>query len=693
MTDIIKKILSKREKDLNANTSSYLLKNSINYQPINYDNLFYQFENNLSEENKNCEEINNDYNYEEFKKDFNKKLNKEIEIDQANEEENSQNEIQDDEIPLATLNYISICQCCKNKFDKEKCLPYLLKCGHFFCLDCIKQYFIDETGVVCPSDGLVAQSIDELKFLKNLVSNPKKTLNKLMKKKNTAEKMNCLLLENESNCNIENNDNNDNNYNIEKLSKSNNIYSYKSNYCPIHETQRLSHIVNDTNEVICVHCAFERLKAHPNIQIKEIKEKYVEYNDIIENIIINIQKNIDLINNTMEMINKNKENEIKKLNHFYNNILKYIEAQKKEKIQQIENISNENLHDLDQKLLIFNEIIEQGEEIQKKLEKDESNSNQEFSIIFNEYNNFIKLSETNFDNKLNNKLKYMRFTNQNEINIKEFLSKISDLNISFRVIKYTKGNIKGMKIKNNNNNLNKIVKTDNEMRDRNHSSFQYYKIMANKKMNFRNNLKNISNSNENQMKNYSNDKYKYKTNNPINSVELNSFFQNKNNDNNHIMKINHFRNKQDISSKPGSVTKRPSYIKKQVEENFYDNNNKTLRSKKNNSLLETYFELKKNEKHNTNNNYDSYSKWNKKNESQKNNKSFNNLNILNNFYNLNLSKNGNNINNELKAKIGTSYFSYKKNYEKVNMKFYNESLGKLMPEQMKKLNKTYNFNY
>ena len=617
MTDIIKKILSKREKDLNANTSSYLLKNSINYQPINYDNLFYQFENNLSEENKNCEEINNDYNYEEFKKDFNKKLNKEIEIDQANEEENSQNEIQDDEIPLATLNYISICQYCKNKFDKEKCLPYLLKCGHFFCLDCIKQYFIDETGVVCPSDGLVAQSIDELKFLKNLVSNPKKTLNKLMKKKNTAEKMNCLLLENESNCNIENNDNNDNNYNIEKLSKSNNIYSYKSNYCPIHETQRLSHIVNDTNEVICVHCAFERLKAHPNIQIKEIKEKYVEYNDIIENIIINIQKNIDLINNTMEMINKNKENEIKKLNHFYNNILKYIEAQKKEKIQQIENISNENLHDLDQKLLIFNEIIEQGEEIQKKLEKDESNSNQEFSIIFNEYNNFIKLSETNFDNKLNNKLKYMRFTNQNEINIKEFLSKISDLNISFRVIKYTKGNIKGMKIKNNNNNLNKIVKTDNEMRDRNHSSFQYYKIMANKKMNFRNNLKNISNSNENQMKNYSNDKYKYKTNNPINSVELNSFFQNKNNDNNHIMKINHFRNKQDISSKPGSVTKRPSYIKKQVEENFYDNNNKTLRSKKNNSLLETYFELKKNEKHNTNNNYDSYSKWNKKNESQK----------------------------------------------------------------------------
>ena len=229
MTDKIKKLLSKREKYSNVNTSSYLLKNSINYQPINYDNLFYQFDNNLSEENKNCEEINNNYNYEEFKKDFNKKFYKNIEYDQVNEEENTQNEIKDDELPLATLNYISICQCCKNKFDKEKCLPYLLNCGHFFCLNCIKQYFVDETGVVCPSDGLVAQSIDELKLLKNLVSNPKHTLNKLMKKKNTAEKMNCLLLENESNYNIENNDSN---YNLENLNKSNNIYnnSYKSNY-------------------------------------------------------------------------------------------------------------------------------------------------------------------------------------------------------------------------------------------------------------------------------------------------------------------------------------------------------------------------------------------------------------------------------------------------------------------------------
>ena len=126
-------------------------------------------------------------------------------------------------------------------------------------------------------------------------------------------------------------DSNDKNYFFENFNNDSIYNNYQSNYCPIHETQRLSHIVNDTNEVICVHCAFERLKANPNIQIKEIKEKYNEYDNMIENIINKIQKNIELINNTMIMINKNKENEIKKLNNFYDNIIKYILKHKKKK--------------------------------------------------------------------------------------------------------------------------------------------------------------------------------------------------------------------------------------------------------------------------------------------------------------------------------------------------------------------------
>ena len=87
--------------------------------------------------------------------------------------------------------------------------------------------------------------------------------------------------------------------------KSNNNNNQRMNYCNIHNNQKLSHIICDTNEVICVHCAFDKLKANPNIKIKEIKEKYKEYSDVVENIITNSQKNIELITNTLELTKKN----------------------------------------------------------------------------------------------------------------------------------------------------------------------------------------------------------------------------------------------------------------------------------------------------------------------------------------------------------------------------------------------------
>ena len=42
-----------------------------------------------------------------------------------------------------------------------------------------------------------------------------------------------------------------------------------SNFCAIHPEQRISHFVEDTKELICIHCAFNKLKNDPNIQIKE----------------------------------------------------------------------------------------------------------------------------------------------------------------------------------------------------------------------------------------------------------------------------------------------------------------------------------------------------------------------------------------------------------------------------------------
>ena len=665
------------EKEKFINTSPISLKKFTKYQPLKNKNLFYQLETDLIQENKNQEEANINFNYNEFKKGFNNKINKETKFNQVNEEENYYNDIPN-ELSLSSLKYDSICQCCKNKFYNEKCFLYLLKCGHIFCLNCLNKYFIGQKGIECPTDGIIAHSINDLKLLKNINSNQKKTFNRLMKKKNTVGNMNHSLFKND------NNDYNNNNKYFENFSNENSIYNnYQSNYCPIHETQKLSHIVNDTNELICVHCAFERIKANPNILIMEIKEKYIEYNDMIENIINKIQKNIELINNTMNLISKNKENEIKKLNNFYDSIIKYIEMQKSEKTQQIENISKENNHDLELKILLFNEFIEKGKKVQKKLKKDENNCSQEFSIIFNDYNNFMKLKESLFDDKLNNKLKYMRFKSKSEINVKEYLNKISDLCIEIRVINYTKNIKKEIENKNTNTNTNKIVKKDNESLDKNLTSLQYYKIMATKKINFRNKLPKISNSNDSLMQTYSNEKYK--TNDPLYYKDINSFF--KNSEINHSLEINRFRNKLNNNIKAANTERTQSFLKKEIDINF--NNSITSKKEKNNCLLENYFRFKKNKK----NYIGSNRKWSNKNKNYKNSKTFNNLNILNNFYSLNLSKKHNKNNNEQNTKIGIIYLSDKKNYKKSKIKLYNESLGKLIPEQLKKINKTLNFNY
>ena len=168
----------------------------LNFHNFSEENKNTSYNNDLNlydEENENLEVKENkkenliadeikDYNTKELN---NKELNNKNNLDGLIEEEdNYSNEQEEEELPLITLNFISICQCCKNKFDDKNNLPYLFKCGHFFCINCIKQYFKNEKGIICPSDGLVANSMNELKLLKNLIiDSNKKTVNNLKKKK------------------------------------------------------------------------------------------------------------------------------------------------------------------------------------------------------------------------------------------------------------------------------------------------------------------------------------------------------------------------------------------------------------------------------------------------------------------------------------------------------------------------------
>jgi hypothetical protein len=534
----------------------------------------------------------------------------------------------------------------------------LLKCGHFFCINCIKQYFTDETGIVCPSDGLVAKSIKELKLLKNLIIDSKK-LNDVRKKNNDFDEKDKI----------------DN-----QIIKDNN--NFRTNYCRIHEDQKLSHIVNDTNEIICVHCAFERLKAYPNLQIKEITEKYNEFKDITDNIIRDTKKNVELIQHTLELINKNKENELNKLNTFYNNLIKFIESKKNEKILLIKNIFRENTHGLEQKLIIFKEIIELGEEFQKNIEKKDGDINQIYTNIFNNFNKIMKMNKSNNEDNLNNKLKYMKFSSENESSVKDYLNKISNLNILYRIIKYNKDG------KQNNNNNKTIFKKEKIIKN----GKQCLPIQSNNKVNknkkkiYHNNKKNISCDNlyDNSNNGAQTNKFVNK-NNSLNIKETNYFMKNKLNNN-----LAKNKKKTNNSTKNQNSISRSPFLKTNFEETY--NNKRTIKASKthfnSNSLLESYFELKDKEKCMSLNNYDNFSLIEKRIESQKNSKSFNNLNILNNFYNLDCSKRSPNYIKKKKSVI--HHFNTNKNIDNHRLKICNDTLNKLIPDYPFK---NYNLNY
>ena len=244
----------------NINTPSYNTNNNL----LNSNNDDKLKENDLLIVNSHTEEAE-EPDIKNNIETYNNNINNNNEIENINEEENEEEE-ETENIPLITLKYISICQCCKNSFNSYENVPFLFKCGHFFCKKCIEENFTDEEGIKCPNDGLIAFSINELKLLSNLIN--------------------------------DNNNNDNNNFNNENL-------------CEIHK-EKFSHFVEDSNEIVCVYCAFERFKKNQNVKIKEIKEKCNEIIKNVDNIIEDNQKNVENIQIYLKNIKKNKETEEKK---------------------------------------------------------------------------------------------------------------------------------------------------------------------------------------------------------------------------------------------------------------------------------------------------------------------------------------------------------------------------------------------
>ena len=312
----------------------------------------------------------------------NKEEEEEHEGDIENHEENESNEEgeEGDSIPLITLKYISICQCCKNSFNSTVYIPYLFKCGHFFCKKCIDEQFTDDEGIKCPNDGLVAFSISELKLLNNLITD-----------------------------------------------KNVDLPSTRGVYCDVHKGQKLTHYIEDTKELICVYCAFARFKKNPKTEIKEIKEKCNEINSDLTSVIEDNQHNVEMIQSALKDIKKNKESEEKRVNSFFEQITAYLQNKRTEVLNQIDSLFTENARKLSQKLEMFSGKIEQSEHLKSLLDDVNKTEESSFMEILDKHS---KIMQDNSDqSKLNVQLQEYRFTHDEESKLTKYMNNFGELKI------------------------------------------------------------------------------------------------------------------------------------------------------------------------------------------------------------------------------------------------------------------------
>ena len=436
-----------------------------------------QEENDNNNDNNNIKQNDNNIN------NNNNNINNENDYNLNNN--NQDNESNDSELPLVTLNFLSICQCCKNSFNSVDNIPYLLKCGHFFCKQCITQQFTDEEGIKCPNDGLVANSITELKVLNNFITD--KTVTQ-------RTSTNCLITSGQFQLqnNFTNSNNNINNYmNIQ----------YKT--CEIHKGQKLTHFIEETKELICVYCAFERFKQNPDIEIKEIIDKCREMEQEMDTIIEENQYNIGIIQTSLKEIKKNKENEEKKINEIFDKLMEVVKLKRDEHLNKVDNLFTNNAEKLSQKLELFSYKIEKSEEIKEKinifLNNEDNNKFLQLLEYYNKIKNEIKLCHTL---KLN--LYKYKFCYDDEITVSKIISKFGQIKLIPKAFTFmgnsfqeTKELISNENIKEKRNNLDmndinninyetennfknyNFIDNINSLKNNNNSSINFYKKQIN----------------------------------------------------------------------------------------------------------------------------------------------------------------------------------------------------------------------
>ena len=308
---------------------------------------------------------------------------------------------------------------------------------------------------------------------------------------------------------------------------------YIQNFCKIHPEQKITHFVEETSELICIHCAFNKLKNNPNIQIKEIPEKCKEYLNDLDTIIENNQKSAKIIQNSLNDINENKVNEEKKLSDIYEQLLNILITNRNNYLIKIEEIYQENAHNMNKQLEKFAEIIDIAGKLKEDFETIHNKAPYEFNHLTQTYGKFLR----EINNKNNSDLEIHQYNfSHDELNkVIKYLNNFADVKSRKKTFRFDLSNNRknNITIQEINNNINYNSYND-------YNNLNLYKIGINKylkknkinkkeNINFRNNKNDLDIKNNSLFKSSNNKirfKIKYGDENENDNKQINDILNN-----------------------------------------------------------------------------------------------------------------------------------------------------------------------
>ena len=327
--------------------------------------------------------------------------------------------------------------------------------------------------------------------------------NKKIPHKNTLKKLlnkNSSFIEN-NNINISNINGKNNDINEEENSEEEEDVEYIQNFCNIHPEQRITHFVEDTKELICIHCAFNKLKNNPSIQIKEIPEKCKEYLNDLDTIIDNNKKYAQIIQNSLNDIENNKEKEEKKIIEIYEQLLNLLVTNRNNYLLKIEELYQENENNMSKKLENFAQIIDIAEKLKEDFALIFEQAPYEFNHLTQAFNKFIR--EINDKNSSDLDIIQYNFSHDECNKVMKYLNNFADVKtrtktFRFDLLKNSKNNIDIEEV--NNFNKTNVFQNKNRFNFNHYNSVKngvnnYYKSSNNKRLNNINN-RNLSNDSD-----------------------------------------------------------------------------------------------------------------------------------------------------------------------------------------------------